>query len=206
MTGRLRKIGIVLAVFGLVFMAGGAFAAFKVQEGYRSLDAFSAAQGVTLTYNEEGQLVDRGEVAGAQAIMTLYLPRISADIIDHGVVTGDTGYIWTHGAWMLAVALGLTSIAGGFISPAMTAATVNAAGTRHANTAGSVLNANRQFGSLVGIASTGAVLAVAPGWTAGAALSFLLVGAAYIAAALIAWRLIHLPERRQVRIERSADE
>ena len=71
MAGRLRKIGIVLAVFGLVFMAGGAFAAFKVQEGYRSLDAFSAAQGVTLTYNEEGRLVDRGEVAGAQAIMTL---------------------------------------------------------------------------------------------------------------------------------------
>ena len=71
MAGRLRKIGLVLAVFGLVFMAGGAFAAFKVQEGYRSLDAFSAAQGVTLTYNEEGQLVDRGEVAGAQAIMTL---------------------------------------------------------------------------------------------------------------------------------------
>ncbi len=71
MTGRLRKIGIVLAVFGLVFMAGGAFAAFKVQEGDRSLDAFSAAQNVTLTYNEEGQLIDRGEVAGAQAIMTL---------------------------------------------------------------------------------------------------------------------------------------
>lgn len=71
MAGRLRKIGLVLAVFGLVFMAGGAFAAFKVQEGYRSLDAFSAAQGVTLTYNDQGQLVDRGEVAGAQAIMSL---------------------------------------------------------------------------------------------------------------------------------------
>ena len=71
MTGRLRKIGIVLTVFGLVFIVGGAFAAYRVQEGYRSLDAFSAAQGVTLTYNEEGQLVDRGEVAGAQAIMAL---------------------------------------------------------------------------------------------------------------------------------------
>jgi DHA2 family methylenomycin A resistance protein-like MFS transporter len=99
--------------------------------------------------------------------------------------------------WTLAVALGLTSIAGGMISPAMTAAMVNAAGTRHANTAGSVLNANRQIGSLIGIASIGAVLAVTPGWTAGAALSFLLVGAAYIAGALIAWRLIHLPERRE---------
>lgn len=99
--------------------------------------------------------------------------------------------------WALAVALGLTGVAGGFIAPALTAATVNAAGTRHANTAGSVLNANRQIGSLLGIASIGAVLAVTPGWTAGAALSFLLVGAAYIAAALIAWRLIHLPERRE---------
>jgi hypothetical protein len=71
MTARLRKIGIVLAIFGLVFMAGGAYAAFKVQEGYRSLDAFSAAQNVQLTYNEQGQLVDRGEVAGAQEIMAL---------------------------------------------------------------------------------------------------------------------------------------
>ncbi|WP_371778249.1 MFS transporter [Streptosporangium subroseum] len=99
--------------------------------------------------------------------------------------------------WMLAVALGLTSIAGGIISPAMTAAMVNAAGTRHANTAGSVLNANRQIGSLIGIATISAVLAATPGWTAEAALSFLLVGAAYIAGALIAWRLIHLPERRE---------
>ncbi|GAA4602330.1 MFS transporter [Actinoallomurus liliacearum] len=99
--------------------------------------------------------------------------------------------------WMLAVALGLTSIAGGIISPAMTAAMVDATGTRHANTAGSILNANRQIGSLIGIASIGAVLAGSPDWTAGAALSFLLVGAAYLAAALIAWRLIHLPERRE---------
>ncbi|GAA4226481.1 MFS transporter [Actinomadura meridiana] len=99
--------------------------------------------------------------------------------------------------WMFAVALGLTSIAGGLIAPAMTAATVNSAGARHANTAGSVLNANRQVGSLVGIGSIGAVLAVTSDWTSGAALSFLLVGAAYIAGAAIAWRLIHLPDRRQ---------
>ena len=65
MTGRLRIVGIVLAVFGLVFMAGAGYAALKVQEGYRSLDAFSAAQNVRLSYNEQGQLVDRGEVAGA---------------------------------------------------------------------------------------------------------------------------------------------
>ena len=48
-----------------------AYAFIKVQEGYRSLNAFSAAQNVTLTYNEDGQLVDRGEVEGAQAIMAM---------------------------------------------------------------------------------------------------------------------------------------
>jgi hypothetical protein len=68
---RLRRLGIVLAVLGLVFALGSAYAFIKVQEGYRSLNAFSAAQNVTLSYNEEGQLVDRGEVEGAQAIMAM---------------------------------------------------------------------------------------------------------------------------------------
>ncbi|MGZ4538778.1 MAG: ABC transporter ATP-binding protein [Blastococcus sp.] len=34
---------------------------------------------------------------------SLYLPSLNADIIDHGVVTGDTGYILSTGAWMLLV-------------------------------------------------------------------------------------------------------
>ena len=71
MTTRLRQLGIVLAVLGLVFAVGAAYAFTKVQEGYRSLNAFSAAQNVTLSYNEDGQLVDRGEVEGAQAIMAM---------------------------------------------------------------------------------------------------------------------------------------
>jgi hypothetical protein len=71
MATRLRGIGIVLAIFGLLFMAGGAYAFIKTQEGYRSLGAFSAAQGVEIAYNDQGQLVDRGEVEGAQAIMAL---------------------------------------------------------------------------------------------------------------------------------------
>lgn len=71
MTARLRTLGVILAVFGIVFVAAGAFSLYKVQQGMTSLSAFSAAQGVELNYNEEGQLVDRGEVAGAQAIMTL---------------------------------------------------------------------------------------------------------------------------------------
>ena len=71
MATRLRRLGLVLAVFGLVFAAGGAYAFMKTQEGYRSLNAFSAAQNVRLTYNDQGQLVDRGETEGAQAIMAL---------------------------------------------------------------------------------------------------------------------------------------
>src|SRR6476620_11675341 len=38
-------------------------------------------------------------------IASLYLPTLNADIIDKGVVTGDTGYIMSTGAWMLLVTL-----------------------------------------------------------------------------------------------------
>ena len=40
-----------------------------------------------------------------QTIATLYLPTLNADIIDRGVVTGDTGYIMRVGIIMLAVTL-----------------------------------------------------------------------------------------------------
>ena len=38
-------------------------------------------------------------------IAALALPSLNADIIDKGVITGDTGYIMRLGAWMLAVSL-----------------------------------------------------------------------------------------------------
>jgi hypothetical protein len=71
MISRLRGLGILLGLIGLGFVVAGGFAYFKVQEGTASLKAFSAAQGVQLTYNDDGQLVDRGETAGADAIMSL---------------------------------------------------------------------------------------------------------------------------------------
>ena len=71
MNGRLRTLGIVLAAMGIVFIAGGAFAFIKTQEGANSLSALSAAQNVQLSYNDQGQLVDRGETAGSEAIMAL---------------------------------------------------------------------------------------------------------------------------------------
>jgi len=71
MNARLKKLGVVLASLGLVFVIGGVFAFTKVQAGVDSLQAFSTAQDVNLSYNEDGQLVDRGEVEGAQAILSL---------------------------------------------------------------------------------------------------------------------------------------
>ena len=40
-----------------------------------------------------------------QTLATLYLPTLNADIIDNGVVQGDTGYIMRTGGFMLAVTL-----------------------------------------------------------------------------------------------------
>lgn len=71
MATRFKRLGIVLTVLGLAFVAASGYAFIKTQEGYASLKAFSAAQGVELTYNEEGQLLERGETEGAQAIMAL---------------------------------------------------------------------------------------------------------------------------------------
>jgi ATP-binding cassette subfamily B multidrug efflux pump len=41
---------------------------------------------------------------GIQALLNLFLPTLNADIIDKGVLTGNTHYIWTLGGDMLGVA------------------------------------------------------------------------------------------------------
>ncbi len=71
MASRLRTLGLILALFGVGFVVAGGVAFFQVQDGYDSLQSFSEAQNVTLSYNEDGQLVDRGTTEGAEAIMTM---------------------------------------------------------------------------------------------------------------------------------------
>ena len=71
MNGRLKVLGATLAIIGLAFVAGGGYAYYKTEQGAHALQAFSAAQNVTLTYDQDGQLVDRGTTEGAQAIMSL---------------------------------------------------------------------------------------------------------------------------------------
>ncbi|MFD3259245.1 ABC transporter ATP-binding protein [Paenibacillus lentus] len=53
-----------------------------------------------------------------QSLSELYLPTLMADIVDIGVVKGDTPYIWKIGSFMLLVALGgmLCSIAASYFS------------------------------------------------------------------------------------------
>jgi len=71
MSKRLRIVGVVIALIGLGFLIGSGVAYTKVQDGYASLDAFSTAQNVELSYNEAGELIDRGTTDGAAAIMGL---------------------------------------------------------------------------------------------------------------------------------------
>jgi hypothetical protein len=71
MASRLRITGVLLLVIGLVSLAAGGYAFLKVQNGAAALEGFSAAQAVALSYNDEGQLVDRGTTEGADAIMAL---------------------------------------------------------------------------------------------------------------------------------------
>ena len=53
-----------------------------------------------------------------QSLSELYLPTLMSDIVDKGVVKGDTGYIWEIGGFMLLVAAGgmICSIAASFYS------------------------------------------------------------------------------------------
>jgi hypothetical protein len=84
MRKRLGMLGYLLVLVGMIFVVGGAFAYTQVQAGYDSLQAFSEAQNVELSYNEDGQLTDRGTTEGAEAIMTLL-----TDDWDYPVVDGD---------------------------------------------------------------------------------------------------------------------
>jgi len=84
-TKRLQTLGVVLAVIGLGFLAGAGVAFARVQAGYDSLHALSAAQNVELSYNADGQLADdEGSTEEATAIMSLL-----QDDWKYPVVTSD---------------------------------------------------------------------------------------------------------------------
>ncbi len=71
MYARFKIVGIGLAIAGIVFVGVGGYTYMKTQQGAHALAAFSAAQNVKLSYNDEGQLTDRGTVEGAAPIFAL---------------------------------------------------------------------------------------------------------------------------------------
>lgn len=68
---RFKIVGVAMVVAGVLFLGAGGYAYAKTQEGAASLQAFSAAQDVKLSYNDAGQLTDRGDPAQAEKILSL---------------------------------------------------------------------------------------------------------------------------------------
>lgn len=69
---RTLVVGIVIGLAGLgVAGAGFLYGYPQARDGLDAAQAMYEAQGVTLSYNAEGQLIDRGTPAGAQAILDL---------------------------------------------------------------------------------------------------------------------------------------
>ena len=71
MESRLRILGAIIAVIGVIAVLGGGYGYMQVQAGANALQGFSKAQAVKLSYNADGKLVDRGDTAGADAILAL---------------------------------------------------------------------------------------------------------------------------------------
>jgi hypothetical protein len=100
MTGRLKVLGAILAVLGIAFIAAGGYMYIRTQDGAKSLQAFSAAQDVKLTYNDAGVLVDGGDTAEAATILALLendwgYPVVASDLNPNDpVVNTPTEYMY----------------------------------------------------------------------------------------------------------------
>lgn len=103
MRKRLAILGALMVVIGLGFLIGAGVAYSKVQDGYDSLNAFSDEQGVTLSYNEDGQLIDRGTTEGADAIMSLLKDDYKYPVVD-GDFDPDDPVINTASEYMYQMA------------------------------------------------------------------------------------------------------
>jgi MFS transporter, DHA2 family, methylenomycin A resistance protein len=92
---------------------------------------------------------------------------------------------------VMAALLVVANLGVGVAVPAMVAALVEAAGVEHANAGAATMNANRQVGTLVGVALTGIVLLAMNGhWYAAASVDFGVSSLTYLAAAGLAWRFL----------------
>ncbi|MFD8756943.1 MFS transporter [Kitasatospora sp. NPDC059577] len=176
------------ALFGTIFMLGLFF-----QHAQGASPFVAGLELIPITVLSPVANVVYSKISGRYAngpLLTVFMLLAGVCSLALTAVSATTPY------WLIAVGIGLASLGSGIISPGMTAAMVDSAGPEHANVAGSVLNANRQIGSLVGIAVIGVVLHATSDWSRGASVSFVLVGVSYLLGALCAWRLVTRSERR----------
>ena len=89
MRKRLGVIGIMLVVAGFIFAIAAGVAYVKVQDGYDSLQSFRAAQNVELSYDENGELIDRGTTEGAEAIMSLLVDDWNYPVVESDLDPND---------------------------------------------------------------------------------------------------------------------
>ncbi|RWX74699.1 MFS transporter [Neorhizobium lilium] len=94
---------------------------------------------------------------------------------------------------VLALVAGLMNFAAGVAIPAMTTTVMQLSGKSYANSAAAALNANRQIGALVGVATVGTILHVLPLWSARLLAAFAVITLAYAAAAWLVWRFAPSP-------------
>ncbi|MFC8721583.1 MFS transporter [Kitasatospora sp. NPDC057198] len=184
------------SLFGSIFMLGLFF------QHAQGADPFVAGlELVPITVLSPLANVAYARISGRFAngpLLTVFLLLAGVASLAMTAISPSTPY------WLIAVGIGLANLGSGIVSPGMTAALVDAAGPAHANTAGSVLNANRQIGSLVGIAAVGAVLQATSDWGTGVGAGFLLIGAVYLLGSAFAWLLVARSERRTTGAEAPA--
>jgi hypothetical protein len=103
MASRLRILGVIMIIVGVVGLGAAGYAYLRYQDGSDALQGFSEAQSVTLSYNDEGQLIDRGTTEGAEAIRTL-LGETWRWPIDDGELNPDDPLVNTATEYMFQMA------------------------------------------------------------------------------------------------------
>lgn len=69
--GFISMAGLVLIVGGIIGMSLGVYIYIQANRGLESLDAVYAAQGRTMSYDADGNFIDRGTKEGGDAILSL---------------------------------------------------------------------------------------------------------------------------------------
>lgn len=105
-----------LGAIGVICLIAGAVAFYRTNQGMGALKDFSAAQNVELSYNDNGQLVDRGETEGAQAIRSMITddwgyPLVDGDLDpDDPLVNTASEYMFQMGTIMYHVLHGTQTV------------------------------------------------------------------------------------------------